>query len=118
MNKLGVWPSVATAAVLGNISHERFRQVEKWGEQHHRDGTGPAFRGQADRERYYTDHAAQNGHLTWRHILTEEFYEALAESDPVKLRAELVQVAAVAVAWVEDIDSRKYDNPTADAKAA
>ena len=28
----------------------------------------------------------------------------VAESDPVKLRAELVQVAAVAVAWVEKID--------------
>jgi hypothetical protein len=42
--------------------------------------------------------------VTWAHILTEEFYEALAEADPEKLREELVQVAAVAVAWVECLD--------------
>ncbi|MEY9934267.1 hypothetical protein ABH926_008932 [Catenulispora sp. GP43] len=39
-------------------------------------------------------------------MLLEEVYEALAEVDPAALRAELVQVAAVAAAWVEDIDSR------------
>jgi hypothetical protein len=32
--------------------------------------------------------------------------EALAEDDPTLLRAELIQVAAVAVAWVEAIDRR------------
>lgn len=30
----------------------------------------------------------------------------MAEKDPVNLRAELIQVAAVAVAWVEAIDRR------------
>lgn len=50
--------------------------------------------------------AAEHGGLTWRHILAEEMFEALAESDPAKLRAELVQVAAVAVQWVEAIDRR------------
>lgn len=42
----------------------------------------------------------------WRTILAEEVYEAFAETDPARLRHELVQVAAVAAAWVEDIDSR------------
>lgn len=47
------------------------------------------------------------GRGTWRDILAEEFNEALAESDPDRLRAELVQVAAVAVNWVEAIDRRE-----------
>jgi hypothetical protein len=36
----------------------------------------------------------------------EEVFEAFAESSPDALRKELTQVAAVAVAWIEDIDSR------------
>jgi malonyl CoA-acyl carrier protein transacylase len=44
--------------------------------------------------------------VTWEHILTEEHYEAMAEEDPTRLREELIQVAAVAVAWVEAIDRR------------
>jgi hypothetical protein len=50
--------------------------------------------------------ATADGRVTWRHILTEEVYEAFAESDPTKLRAELVQVAAVAVQWIQAIDRR------------
>ena len=52
------------------------------------------------------DEAAKSGTLTWRHILLEEVFEALAESDPAKLRTESIQSAAVIAAWVEDIDSR------------
>ncbi|HYF53037.1 MAG TPA: hypothetical protein VEA41_02135 [Salinarimonas sp.] len=44
--------------------------------------------------------------MTYSQILAEEVAEALAESDPMLLRAELVQVAAVAVQWVEAIDRR------------
>jgi hypothetical protein len=36
----------------------------------------------------------------------EEVREAMAESDPAKLRVELVQVAAVSVAWIEALDRR------------
>lgn len=43
---------------------------------------------------------------TWLLIALEEVFEALAESDPAKLRAELVQSAAVHVAWIEAIDRR------------
>ena len=56
-----------------------------------------------------TDAAAQrggDGSVTFEHILTEEWAEAMAESDPDALRAELVQVAAVAVQWIEAIDIR------------
>ena len=33
--------------------------------------------------------------------------KALAEVEPAKLREELIQVAAVAVAWIEAIDRRE-----------
>lgn len=39
-------------------------------------------------------------------MLLEEVAEAFAESDDARLRAELVQVAAVAQAWIESIDRR------------
>ncbi|MER6951259.1 hypothetical protein ABT294_45315 [Nonomuraea sp. NPDC000554] len=51
--------------------------------------------------------AAARGELSWRHILHEEVLEAFAEDDPELLRAELVQVAAVAVKWVQALDRRR-----------
>ena len=49
-------------------------------------------------------HRYTGGEGTWADILREEYFEALAETDPARLRVELIQVAAVAVAWVEAID--------------
>ena len=72
--------------VLADIADERARQDEKWGDQ--------------------------SGHpyLLWNAILGEEVGEVsrvlLEDLDAKRLRAELVQVAAVAVAWVETIDKR------------
>jgi len=40
---------------------------------------------------------------TWLDVV-DEWREAFAERDPVKLRAELIQVAAVAAKWVAAID--------------
>jgi hypothetical protein len=98
---------LAVQKVLGDVGSERRRQNEKWGEQHHPDGTGDEFYvGLADSARQACEEAFAAGQGTWRHILGEEFFEAIAESDPEKLRTELVHVAAVAVSWIEDIDSR------------
>lgn len=47
-----------------------------------------------------------DGTVTWWHILREEVFEASAEVDPAKLREELIQVAAVAMKWIEAIDRR------------
>ena len=92
------------------INTERKSQDERWGEQNHPDGTGyPVAIALANMARRKADAHAEAGDLTWGHILEEEFWEALAESDPVRLREELIQVAAVAVAWVEAID-RRTDN--------
>lgn len=114
--------SLAKDMVLQAISEERIIQDAKWGEQNHPDGTGenltflwgPAsanldMRTGAELAAHFK--AACDGQFdvnagNWRGILLEEVFEALAESDPVKLRTELLQVAAVVVAWVEAIHRR------------
>lgn len=78
--------SEANEAVLDLIRTERMRQEKRWGEQNHSD-------------------------LYWLGILMEEVGEVARaiiegygwEKDRDK---ELIQVAAVAVAWMEAIDRR------------
>ncbi|MFE3857810.1 hypothetical protein ACFXPN_42565 [Streptomyces griseorubiginosus] len=90
------------------IDAERQRQLAKFGEQHHPDGTGQYTETiDADVARMACENAAEGGYLDWLHILREEVAEAFAEADPARLRAELVQVAAVCAAWIADIDSRR-----------
>ena len=111
---------MSTVDVLVEIGEERARQDAKWGEQNHPDGTGPkvAWGRLAHAEDHVRDarlacqSAAARGDVTWRHIAQEKIYEAFAETDPANLRAELIQVAAVAVAWVQAIDRRAAVVPT------
>lgn len=117
--------ALATLKTLDLVAVERIAQQRKWGEQNHPDGTGPTstplnIRGEtngwvdesdsasllAELFTETTDSRFGRGDGTWRDILLEEVFEALAEDDPDKLRAELIQTAAVAVAWVEAIDRR------------
>jgi hypothetical protein len=101
------------------IDAERQAQLGKFGEQHHPDLSGDAT-AQCDAREMF-DQWAQNyrdinggtfdprdpdRRLDWTGILLEEVYEALAESDPAKLRTELIQAAAVIAAWVSDLDRR------------
>lgn len=77
-------PHEVTVAVVTDVALERERQNVKWGEQNHDDGK-------------------------WFQILMEEVGEAakagLDDGDD-RMREELVQVAAVAVAFIEAIDRR------------
>jgi len=92
---------------IKEIINERARQVIKWGKQSWPDGTGkPTAQTFAESAKSLNDYERTTGETNWARILEEEFWEALTETDPKKLREELVQVAAVAVAWVEDIDTR------------
>ena len=91
--------------IAEEVLSERARQDARWGMQNHADGTGgKAARDHASVARAQCEDAARNGRLTFRHILAEEVAEAFAESDPALLRGELVQVAAVAQAWIAKID--------------
>ncbi|MEU0081386.1 hypothetical protein ABZY58_26090 [Micromonospora tulbaghiae] len=125
--------------VLAEVLAERRRQDVKWGEQNHpdahpdilgrlTDGAGewwgePAEVARrlseyyeipvASRARYNCRHEAGHHGPTWVGIAIEEMAEVLeaAVSDPATLRAEWVQLAAVAVAAVEAID-RRIENDT------
>ncbi|MBE4735745.1 hypothetical protein HW845_12870 [Streptomyces sp. ND05-3B] len=95
------------ARILGEVQAERERQDAKFGEQNHRDGTGTTEQQkQAEAARRWCQDSFESGYGTWSDVLAEEVAEANAERDPALLRAELVQVAAVAVAWIAAIDRR------------
>lgn len=94
------------ARVLSDVAAEREAQDSMWGVQEFPDGTGARFAPRAQEARHECATAWSRGELTWRHVLTEEFAEAVAESDPDRLRTELVQTAAVAVKWVQALDRR------------
>jgi predicted house-cleaning noncanonical NTP pyrophosphatase (MazG superfamily) len=96
----------ALARVLADVAAEREAQDRLWGIQEFPDGTGSEFTARAEEAKQECAAAWSRGDLTWRHILTEEFFEALAEADPGALRTELVQTAAVAVKWVQSLDRR------------
>lgn len=119
---------MTSAGVVSEVAEERARQDEKWGEQNHPDGWTAPFALMmeqgldvrddalatelADIFRARADALAEQGIITWADILLEEVFEALGEAgapvrDPSRLRGELIQVAAVAVAWVEAIDRRQ-----------
>src|SRR5690606_1639603 len=107
----------ARAAVAG----ERSRQYSRYGTNEDiEDGTGPevqwlygtrwtddARTAESTIRDDYEAYEALHGAPTWRHLVLEEIAEAFMESDPARLRDELIQVAALAVSWVEKIDARK-----------
>lgn len=113
--------------IAAEVVNEVTRSIAKHGEQRHLPmGTGPSTRplrtrptiadlnpylpadGLAYRATLDTKAHSQNeggdGTITWWHILREEVFEAAAEDDTAKLRAELVQVAAVALKMIDAID--------------
>ena len=94
-------------AIAAEIAAERRRQVTRWGRQDH-PSAGPAgtepFVPVVERCKALNDARMESGAHSWDAILLEEVFEALVESDPVRRRAELVQVAAVAAAEIEAID--------------
>jgi hypothetical protein len=106
-------PTARTTDVLAEVAAERRRQFELWGDQRvpmfHRkypDGiASPLGRSYGTLATAFKELGKLLGHDdSWDRILLEEVFEALAESDPAKIREELVQVAAVAVKMVEMID--------------
>lgn len=107
--------------ITNEVFHETDAQLTKWGVQDHPMGTGEdrrllrhtdpnldlrigrelehIFRNKTDKvfkqeAPFYTEQG------TYWDVLLEEVFEAGAESDPVKMEEELVQVAAVAVSMI------------------
>lgn len=96
-----------TEGVLDEVADERTRQVTKWGVQTRPTGASSAFMRARDLAQKRTDAKMKDGTATWHDILFEEFMEAISEEDAAKMRVELIQLAAVAVSAVEDIDRKE-----------
>lgn len=105
--------------IFADVADEAFRSIDEHGEQKHLPlGTGkqvallhgdstPVTMGEfASVRRDATDIALIADVVSWADILLEEVAEALAEDDPALVRAELVQVAAVVVKFIEAIDTQ------------
>jgi hypothetical protein len=109
-----MYPQLFSTSGLANFAEavdlERQAQLRAFGDQRHPDGTGrEGYAEKADAARFACQvDAEEPGGPRWSLVLLEEVYEALAESDPAKLRAELVQVAAVCAAWISDLDRRPH----------
>lgn len=114
-----IWPCT-TKSVLEDVALERERQFTQYGTNHQvLDGTGPETRwllpvstdSAVDLEKMfrkdYEEYEEETGCPTWVHLVREEAAEAFQENDSVRLEKELLQVAALAVSWVEKIRERR-----------
>jgi len=124
-----IWNENRFHNALEEIRNEAQRSIDKHGEQGHLPmGTGPNTRpldiyddltmldgdmyawavskhATADTKAHSANEGGDNT-CTWWLILREEVFEAAAEDDPAKLRAELVQVAAVALKMIDALDHK------------
>ncbi len=96
--------------IFQDIEAERQRQIKKYGDQslpmvNNRWDFDKARAISLERKQS-ADSAEAGGRITWYHILMEEVGEVFAEVSPEKQREELVQVAAVAVQMLEDLDRK------------
>lgn len=96
-------------SLYDEIAAERARQDAKWGEQNWPsviDANRAIWPALAQEAKDECDQAMRDGTCTFMHIAYEEFAEVGAAPDDVARRAELVQLAAVCVQWIEAIDRR------------
>jgi len=109
--------------VLDDVRAERARQFAQYGTNDDlEDGTGGSWLVPFTREgaagiekslrRGYEAYETNHGTITWMHLVREEVAEAFAEQDPETLRAEVLQIAALCVSWVEKLDARPEANTT------
>ena len=109
--------SCRTKQVLYEVDRERAKQFSEYGTNEGlQDGTGGAWLSplyakgaveiEAELRSDYETFQQTTGNPTWMHLVREEVAEAFAETAPARLRAELLQVAALCVSWIEKIDTR------------
>ena len=105
--------------IFEEIKQERKRCVEKWGNQKHpfpfelREKY-PQFDEQKiaehleiptiNRSNFLTELTRIQGDLTWGEILQEEVCEAMLSSDKANIREELIQIASLCVAMIQQLD--------------
>lgn len=99
--------------IYDQVVGERAKQVQKWGRRSH----PPVFHPDDDSASEWAflmkekcEEAAKSGTIGWDNILYEEVaeaFEAYAKGDMQEYRKELIQVAAVVFAMLENLDEGK-----------
>lgn len=72
-------------------------------------GSGSQWKSFADGARSECDRVTAEGTVTWRHIITEEMWEAFAEDNWKDCRKELVETAAMIFKAIANGDARHGD---------
>lgn len=86
-------------SVLNEVGDERFRQDEKWGVQNHIQIAWLAILAEE-----FGEAAKEVNELHFRPGTETHHSTAVYEAQKARLREELIQVAAVAVAMIESLD--------------
>lgn len=105
---------IKTIQVLEMVFEERLRQVARYGHNEHlKDGVGsesmwliPLSDEKSEDiqiifRREYEAFKEETGAPTWMHLVREEIAESFESDDDDRLVAELTQVAALCVSWIE-----------------
>jgi hypothetical protein len=101
---------VDTNDVLEDLAQERRAQFQQWGEQTIPFGSGSyVFKLMCEHYQSTCQANADAGTVTFADVLLEEVFEALAESDPLKLKDELIDAGAVIVQWIELINKQQKE---------
>ena len=115
--------------ILMEISKERDRQDDKWGQLNY-PSVNPKFDPDRDPPRhicseygipepsvaqYNCDTAFQQNRCHWAHIAIEELSESVGAPTEKERRKELIQAAAVLVNWIECMDRRANASEAKDA---
>lgn len=121
-----VHSAVRASHAIEAALRERVRQLAKWGDQSHPCVPWEIEPARAWDERMVAEQMERAakadcerefkaGRGTWWHIANEELAEVLA-APPEKRREELVQLTAVCLAWLEDLDN-KTSTPSEDSSS-
>lgn len=100
--------------IFDEVTAERVKQNEKWGEQNH-PSLHPAAANGAEQLlvinnldekgiKELVDDDAKNGNSNWVNISMEEFKESICAPTDYERRNELIQTIAVLVQWIECLD--------------
>lgn len=92
--------------VFQQMLAERAHQIAKHGDKDHPDGVNQNLIPALMHIQELVGVRQEIGAVSWVEILAEEFLEVATEPDPVKLKAELVQVATVCAAWIHWLERR------------
>lgn len=98
-----------TDTIEREVRAERQRHLAKWGPQTHANGTSfDLWTYETEKAKNDWQRSRETGSETWLQILHEEVLEVFEkeEDDLLGMREELIQVMAVAKAWIVDIDNK------------